>query len=208
MSEPRYDSSVFINCPFDVDFEPILQAMLFCIVYLGLDPRIATEDGNSAEIRLSKIFSLISESKYSIHDLSRSEARTAGELARHNMPFELGLDYGCRQFKRQRQSKKILILDEQRHRYQASISDLAGCDIKFHSGDFEKAIGVVRTWLVAEAGVEAIGATKIRRKWIDFQEWYVETQLAAGSSEDDIFEYPTSEMLTFMYQWVAEGEPL
>src|SRR5438552_15771037 len=38
-----FDRSVFINCPFDKQFEPIMQAMLFCIVYLGLKPRIARE---------------------------------------------------------------------------------------------------------------------------------------------------------------------
>lgn len=198
----------FHNCPFDAEFEPILQAMLFCIIYLGMNPRIATEDSNSAELRLRKIVGLIAQSKYSIHDLSRSETRVAGELSRHNMPFELGIDYGCREFSDQCRDKKILLLDEKRHRYQASISDLAGCDIKFHSADFEKAIGVVRTWLVAEAGVEPVGTTKIRRKWVDFQEWYIEIQLEAGSSEDDVFEYPTSEMLTFMHRWIAEGEPL
>ncbi len=208
MKTAGYESSVFINCPFDADFEPILQAMLFCVVYLGLVPRIATEDSNSAEIRLKKIVSLIAESKYSIHDLSRSEAKFAGEISRHNMPVELGIDYGCREFKRECRSKKILILDESRHRYQAAISDLAGCDIRYHSADFEKAIHVVRSWLVAEAGVEPIGATRIRRKWVDFQEWYVETQLATGSSEEDIFDYPTSEMLAFMHRWVTEGEPL
>jgi hypothetical protein len=98
LAEPPFEKCVFINCPFDKDYEGILQAMLFCIVYLGLSPRIATERMNSAEVRLTKLSELIVASKYSIHDLSRCQAEKGGEHYRLNMPFELGLDYGCRRY--------------------------------------------------------------------------------------------------------------
>ena len=58
MAEPPFDKCVFINCPFDKDYEGILQAVLFCIVYIGFVPRIATERMNAAEVRLSKISEL------------------------------------------------------------------------------------------------------------------------------------------------------
>ena len=141
MPEASFDNSVFINCPFDKDYEPVLQAMLFCAVYLGFCPRIATESSDSAENRLSKIRRLIENSKYSIHDLSRCQATRKGEHFRLNMPFELGVDYGCRQYYGHgRDAKKLLILEEERYRYQAAISDLAGCDIQAHGGDFQEAI--------------------------------------------------------------------
>jgi len=201
--------SVFINCPFDEEFEPILQAVLFCTIYLGFTPRIATESADSGAVRLEKIKTLIAESKYSIHDLSRIQARRRGEHFRLNMPFELGLDYGCRQFSGgEHRAKRILILEEKPYRYQAAISDLAGCDIQVHAGQFATAIRKVRNWLVSEADIRADGATRILAAYEDFQTWYYEQQLAAGFSERDIRDYPTAELLVAMKQWVAsDGRP-
>ena len=44
--------------------------------------------------------------------------------------------------------------------------------------------------------------------YTDFQEWYYEKQLAAGFSEDDIQDYPTSELLAAMTEWTTLGKPL
>ena len=69
--------------------------MLFTLVYLGLKPQMA-QTTDSGAVRIDRILKLIKESKYSIHDLSRIVASKAGEIARFNMPFELGLDIGIR----------------------------------------------------------------------------------------------------------------
>ncbi|MGH6915196.1 MAG: hypothetical protein ACREH3_16020, partial [Geminicoccales bacterium] len=61
--------------------------MLFVILDLGREPRIALERLDSGKPRIEKIISLIGESKYAIHDLSRLQARRAGEYYRLNMPF-------------------------------------------------------------------------------------------------------------------------
>lgn len=182
--------------------------MLFCIVYAGLVPRLATESADSGAVRLEKIRGLIESSRYSVHDLSRCEATHGGEHYRLNMPFELGLDYGCRQYLDGRAGKKILILEEKPYRYQAAISDLAGCDIQAHAGDYQKAVRKVRNWLVSEAGRELDGAARILGAYADFQEWYYERQLAAGFADEDIQDYPTSELLAAMMTWVAEGKPV
>lgn len=204
-----FENSVFINCPFDKDYEPVLQALLFCIVYLGFLPRIATESSDSGEIRLEKIRHMIEESKFSIHDLSRCQSKKKGEHFRLNMPFELAIDYGCRQyFGKGRESKRILILEEKPYRYQAAISDLSGCDIKSHAGNFQKAVRHLRNWFVSEAGIAADGANKILGAYIDFQEWHYERQLAVGFSEEDIQDYPTKELLDAMKEWVAMGKPI
>jgi hypothetical protein len=204
-----FETSVFINCPFDKDYEPILQAILFCVIYLGFSPRIATESNDSAALRLEKIRTLIEQSKFSIHDLSRAQSKRRGEHYRLNMPFELGIDYGCRQyFGGNRGSKKILVLEEKPYRYQISISDLAGCDIKTHGGDFQRAVRSVRNWLVSEAGVQADGATRIVGAYADFQRWYYKRQLALGFSEEDIQDYPTKELMDAMKEWMAAGKPI
>ncbi len=210
MPNENFETNIFINCPFDDEYAPILQAVLFCVVYLGFNPRLSTERADSAENRLSKIVTLIRESKFSIHDLSRCQAVEAGEHFRLNMPFELGIDYGSREFLDGKYSdKKILILESQRYRYRAAISDLSGCDIKVHSDDPQKAIRQVRNWLVSEAGIVTNGASDIYGRYTaDFQEWHYEKQLKNGFSDEDIQDYPTAELLSEMKIWMDEGRPL
>ena len=36
-----FDQNVFVNCPFDEEYLPLLRPLLFTIVYLGFRPRIA-----------------------------------------------------------------------------------------------------------------------------------------------------------------------
>lgn len=199
-----FDRSVFINCPFDAEYAPILQAMLFCVVALGFIPRIATESVDSGQVRLEKIKRLISDSRYSIHDLSRCEASKRGERYRMNMPFELGVDYGCRQFAGSHwATKNILILEEKPFRYQAALSDLAGSDIAAHGADFQIAVRKVRNWLAQVAGGAAMAPRRILDRYEDFQAWHYELQIARGFSEDDIRDYPTFELLDSMNTWFS-----
>lgn len=174
-------------------------------MYLGFTPRIATERIDSGENRLEKICELIQSSKYSIHDLSRLKAKTEGEFYRLNMPFELGIDFGCRRyFGRKWKNKKILVLEENRFQYQAAISDLAGYDIKSHNGDFAIAMRNVRNWLASESNSSIDGAQRIIDKYTDFQEWHYEKQRDNGFSEKDIQDYPTNELLSAMISWLAK----
>jgi hypothetical protein len=125
-----FEENVFINCPFDREYLPLLRPLLFTIIYLGLQPRIALETMDSGEQRLDRIVRLIRESRYSIHDLSRLTATNTGEFYRLNMAFELGLDFGCRRFGYgSLKTKKTLVLETGPHRYRAALSDLSGCDI-------------------------------------------------------------------------------
>ena len=140
--------NVFVNCPFDRDFYPLLRPLLFTIIYLGLRPRIALEDVDSGKSRIDKIIDLIDSSKYAIHDLSRIEAQKTGDLFRLNMPFELGIDVGCRLFgSRLRRDKKCLVLEAEPYRYKAAISDLSGSDISSHGNEPDRIVGAVRNWL-------------------------------------------------------------
>ena len=89
-----FASSVFVNCPFDADYLPLLHAMLFAIHDCGFIARVAVEDIGSNEMRIEKIVRIISESCYSIHDISRVEV-SKSKLPRFNMPFECGLAMGA-----------------------------------------------------------------------------------------------------------------
>jgi hypothetical protein len=206
---PPFERSVFINCPFDPDFAPLLQAIAFCVTDLGFYPRLAPENADNAANRLDRILELVRGSKYGIHDLSRCKSTAPDEYARLNMPFELGIDHGCRKFGGgQLASKAILILEEARYDYQKSLSDIAGWDIHSHGGDYIEAVRSVRTWLVRQAGAAAAGASRILGNYAAFQEWYWERELGLGASEDDIKSYPTVQMVEAMREWVDAGRPV
>ena len=206
--DPDFNRNVFVNCPFDDQYKPILQAVLFCLVVLELKPRLATERSDAGEQRIAKIRELIASSRYSIHDLSRCEARYAGELSRLNMPFELGMDFGCRYYGGTRYSKKvILVLEEERYRYQKAISDLAGSDIEAHGGDYETAVRIVRRWITEQNRSQKLGTKRIFSLYEDFQRWNYRRQLTAGYSDEDIQEYSTSELLQAMFEWRKHGRP-
>lgn len=209
MNAPPFERSVFVNCPFDEAFAPLLQAIAFCITDMGFFARLAPENADNAANRLDRIVELIRGSKYGIHDLSRCKSTAAGEYARLNMPFELGLDHACVRFgDGHLKTKSILILEETRFDYQKGLSDISGWDIHAHDGDFIKAVRIVSSWLIRHAGAEPIGPSKIQGNYLAFQEWYWEREIARGASEDDIKAYPTVQLVTAMCEWVEAGRPV
>jgi hypothetical protein len=163
-----YDLNVFINCPFDSDYKPLFDAIVFAVQITGFIPRCAREASNSGDFRLEKIMSIISECKYGVHDLSRTELGSNG-LPRFNMP--LGLDIGCKRFGSERQKRKrLLIVDKSRYRYQKFISDIAGQDVEPHSKDVNKVIRSVRDWLSTESANTGIpGGDYISSRYRVFQ---------------------------------------
>lgn len=205
---PPFERSVFINCPFDDDFAPILQAIAFCVTDMEFFPRLAPENSDNGTSRLDRIVDLVRESQFGIHDLSRCKAIKVGEYYRLNMPFELGLDHGAKRFSTGSfESKSILILEENRYDFQKSLSDISGWDIEAHEGDYLKAVRKVNRWLIHHAGAARVGASKVLRDYQDFQEWHWERELSSGASEDDIRQYPTIDFVHAMGEWVTLGRP-
>jgi hypothetical protein len=199
-----FEKNVFVNCPFDAKYLPLLRPLLFAVIYLGLRPRIALEAIDSGELRLNKIIDLIRESKYSIHDLSRSEAAASGELYRLNMPFELGVDLGCRIFGAPKQrDKRTLVLEAKPYRYKASISDLAGADIECHDDEPYKVIGIVRNWLKNVCLTQAVGPARISGAFTDFMAANFDDLSHLGFSPQDIELLPVGELIQRMTDWVA-----
>lgn len=144
----KHSSNVFINCPFDVEYLPVREAIIFAIVGCGYIPRSSLESDDSGEIRIDRIMNLIEGSRFGIHDISRTELDLAEGLPRFNMPLELGLFLGARRYGGSaHKAKRCLILDRERYRYQKFLSDISGQDIKAHDNDPAKVIAVVRNWL-------------------------------------------------------------
>jgi hypothetical protein len=115
-------SFVFLNCPFDDQYKPLFEALVFTIHACGFTARCALEDGGSEAVRLQRIIKMIQTCQLGIHDLSRVD--TQGQLPRFNMPFELGLFIGAKTFGDVRQHrKKFLVLEGERYQYKRFISD-------------------------------------------------------------------------------------
>jgi len=202
----EFDKNVFVNCPFDDKYLPLLRPLLFTVIYLGLRPRIALERLDSGEPRIQKIISLIEESRYAIHDLSRIRAEKEGEFFRLNMPLELGLDVGCRLFKQgQWSEKRCLILEAERYRYQVAISDLSNSDIAVHNNEPEDVVFEVRNWLNNEAKLRAPGPSKVWGAFLDFMANNYDVLKARGFSDHDIERLPINELTGYMREWIKEN---
>ncbi len=101
----RYSRSLFINCPFDAEYQPLFRALVFAVEYCGFRARCSLESDDAGETRIGKIQRLIRDSQFAIHDLSRIESNEAG-LPRFNMPFEFGLFLGYKWAGDRLQSRK------------------------------------------------------------------------------------------------------
>jgi hypothetical protein len=110
-------------------------------------PRSALELDDSGQPRIEKIYMLIGECRFGIHDISRTELDPINHLPRFNMPLELGIFLGARRFGSRQRDKRAMILDTDRYRYQKFMSDIAGMDIHQHAGVPSNAIRETRNWL-------------------------------------------------------------
>lgn len=209
MKRPSFGNSIFINCPFDEEYQPLLEATIFCCVYAGLHPFLANVRLENGENRLDKIFGLIARSKYSIHDLSRCKSIVSGEFFRMNMPFECGLDFGLRKSGPGRLAKKkFLIFESNKYELKKSLSDIAGQDPEYHSGDYQLLIRKIRNFLKVEADLKIVGASKIISDYADYQAWLIEKKITEGHSEAEALNLPTQERIDEMQTWMNEGKPL
>jgi hypothetical protein len=144
----RYEDSVFINCPFDAQYRPMMRALMFAVYDCGFIARSALEEDDGGEVRYTKILRIIRECKYGIHDISRVEPDRKTKLPRFNMALELGLFLGAKGFgETHHSSKSCLVLDSEPFRYRTFCSDIAGQEVRAHGYDYRKAITAVRDWL-------------------------------------------------------------
>jgi hypothetical protein len=137
--------NVFVNVPFDTEYEPLFEALVFTVFACGYRVRCALEDSDSGDVRLDKLVELIRESPRSIHDLSRIKSG-ANDLPRFNMPFELGLALGAKRFGH-RPRDRIKIMVGERYKLPAYLSDLGGNDPDAHDHEPDKVIRIVRNYL-------------------------------------------------------------
>ena len=192
-----FEKNVFINCPFDQEYYSLLKTTLFTVIYIDLNP-LLSETMDSDSIRVEEIKKLIKRSKYSIHDISRLE----GELPRFNMPFELGLDIGCKSFSSLK-NKKCLILEKERYRYMKVISDISGQDIKNHDDDPPKIVKCIRDWIATNSKRRKISPhTIIWEAYCEFDYEFDKVLKKDKLNPNKIWELPFSEVIKTMKLWI------
>jgi molybdopterin converting factor small subunit len=200
-----FDDNVFINCPFDEEYRPLLKSLVFELVYLGFNPKLS-QTLSSSSVRINQIKGLIRSCKFGIHDLSRSKAMSKGELPRFNMPYELGLDIGALEFgSKTLKKKRILILETDRYHYQKVLSYIAGQDIENHDDYPRTLVKKVRNWFSANfQNKTLVGHTVI---WVAYNQFLddLNTNLAAeGYTEKDMQEIPIIDFIKFATAWIKE----
>ena len=203
-----FERNVFVNCPFDQDYRPLLEALIFTLLDCGFVPRIATERTDSGEVRIEKIKKLVKVSRYGVHDISRAEPLQIGDLPRFNMPFELGLDVGCREYGRGKfGTKKCLIFERSRFQYHKVLSDISGQDIEPHDNQPEKLTKRLRDWLNTNTEKNSLPpGTRIWQRFNDFQSHFEAAAVESGYDSAEIHSMTTSDFREFVSSWLA-AEP-
>lgn len=114
--------NVFINCPYDKDYESSLHAIIFTCIALDLNPILSKIDSYNS-IRIKNIEECIRNSCISIHDLS---IMGSSENSRYNMPLEIGMSIMYYFLKSK--EHKIIILEPETYLTQKCCSDLNAFD--------------------------------------------------------------------------------
>jgi hypothetical protein len=222
---PAYFRSVFINCPFDGGYLPLLHALIFGVIDCGFVPRCALEAEDSGDVRIQKIMQLIEECCYGVHDISRTETTSFTRpdnspelLPRFNMPLELGIFIGAQRFGNGHQKrKKYLVFDTEPYRFQKFISDLAGQDIKTHGwpgttaeegkrdAAIRKTLIGLHNWLITKTENNSLPSLKsLQNRFFQFRQQLPQLAVALGQHETDISFYNLSALIE---TWLRANPP-
>ena len=195
---------VFVNCAFDLGFQPIFHGIVFAIIRSGFRARCALETQDGAETRFAKIQQIIEQCRYGIHDISRTESDGTPPLPRFNMPLELGVFLGAKRYGDARQKRKrALILDREQYRYQRLISDIAGQDIVSHNGNPADAIAAVTTWLRQQSRVTSIpGGQAVATEYALFQQ---DLPAILAARMLNVSEMTFGDFSAIAAAWITEG---
>ena len=201
MQSFHYNDNVFLNCPFDPAYKQLFDVMVFAVHDCGFIARCALEEGDASQVRIDKIYNIIADCRYGIHDISRTELDKNSGLPRFNMPLELGVFLGAKKFGRNEQKRKnCLILDKEQYRYQKFISDIAGQDVPAHNNDPEKMVKAVRDWLLTASDRKTIPSGSII--WERYQKFRQELPQIAQAFQLEVEELIFNDYTFVLAEWL------
>lgn len=199
-------NDVFINCPFDTEYKPTFRALVFTIFACGFRPRSAREIDDGGQTRIDKLYKIISECRYGIHDISRTELDLVHNLPRFNMPLELGIFLGAKRFgSKEQKLKRLLVMDVEQYRYQKFISDLSGVDIHEHGSDAIRALRETRDWLANVSKRQLPSANRVSGIYAAF---CADLPALAAKLDFEIAEIPYVDFERIIVNWLLEAPRL
>ena len=81
---------VFINCRFDPDWQDRFEALAFAVIGCGFRVRCAKELEDAAGTRIEKLYRIIQESRFGIHDISCVQLDPVTGAAHFEVPMATG----------------------------------------------------------------------------------------------------------------------
>jgi len=123
---------------------------MLAVLSCGLVPRSADEGSLGGGPRLERICKVLQGSRFSIHDLCRCTGEGDENLARFNMPLELGITLGHNYATPgdSGQEHEWFVLTPGGHPHAEYISDLGGIDPKTHDETPQSIIAAVMKCLL------------------------------------------------------------
>jgi hypothetical protein len=197
---------VFINCPFDDEFAPGFRALVFGVIACGFRARCARELDDAGETRIDKLYRIIEQCRFGIHDISKTELDIKNGLPRFNMPLELGIFLGAKRYgPKNQKNKRCVILDREQYRFQMFMSDIAGMDIKAHNGDPRLMVKCIRDFLVTSSKRKTVPtAMRILESYDAFLEALPELSRLSDFDPKDML-FPDFER--WVIAWVDNNQP-
>ena len=121
------------------------------------------------------------------------------------MPFELGVEFGCRRTaKNHLRTKRSLIFEKKRYEIQKALSDLNGVDIKCHNNKPAQTVQALQHWLIETVGLSDVESPSvIWNKFTEFDYDFYKHRKAQGYSKNDLRMMPVPQYIRFIKQWVA-----
>ena len=116
------------------------------------------------------------------------------------MPFELGMDLGCKMYAMN--DKRCLILEEKQYRYKEVISDISGQDISSHENDPMLVIKCVRNWIYKIKRSKPLAYTIIWDLYNEFLYDFDKDMKAENLDPNKMWEIPFSELIDLMSKWI------
>ncbi len=137
---------VFLNYPFDDDFQLLADAMSFAVVASGMLPVCAKDLSVPDRPRLDTLVDAIRQCHYSAHDFTRFTGEGTQNMSRMNMPVEMGMAVFYA-ITTQRNEHRCAFFVSTPHDYHVFASDLSGLDPMCHQSDDERLLSQMYEWL-------------------------------------------------------------
>lgn len=190
-------AQVFLNYPFDADFETYSHAMHFGVVAAGLIPVCAKDLTTSDRPRLPMLVEGIIKCQYSAHDFSKLRGEGADNFARMNMPLEMGmaLFYALQS---QHPAHRCAFFVANSYDYKIASSDLSGLDLITYDGNELSLVANVYEWLrdvIQSPFTKRLSTIIVKEKYNEFKK---ETKRVKGSGKRGHLSHDEAQELMYM----------